>query len=183
MRTRPRSSPPARGTTLLELLVVVAVAAILLAAGAPSMGVTVAAALSASQSAEFMSAVRLARSEAARRGEWVTLCARQPGIDPPACTTDVATGWQAGWLLFVDRGERGVHDPGDELVRLREPLQGATVPATLRSVTFGPGGLSVNAASHFLFRPQAFPDDRLSRLVCLAKTGRARVLPAGQVTC
>jgi type IV fimbrial biogenesis protein FimT len=183
---RPRSPRAGRraresGLTLVELLMVVAVLGVLATAGLPSLGRTLDSSAVAAQSRELCAALRFARAEALRRGTWVTVCARQPGVEPPACAASNATGWQPGWLVFVDVGDRGRVDADDQLLRLETPLaRSSGVDGTLRAITFGAAGVSVDAASHFLFRA---PDAAVVQLVCVSKTGRPRLAPPGRTSC
>ena len=179
---------PARGFSLIELLMACAVAAILLSlAGGPLQRAVQVRALAA-QANELAQAFRLAASEAFKRAEFVTVCARSGPVDAPQCASSAGAGWQSGWIVFVDRGERALVESGDEILRLHEPLDhSGGVAGTLRSITFGANGISVNAASHFLFRPVGVApgpaQDALSQLVCVAKPGRPRVLVLGVVRC
>lgn len=109
-------SPPARGFTLLELLVVMVVVAIL--AGLSVAGFT---ALTQSQQAknasyELYSSLILARSEAIKRNADVTL-------------TPVSGSWQAGWAItWVDAAAI------TQTLKTQSALNGVvvtTAPATL----------------------------------------------------
>ena len=98
---------PARGFTMIELAVVLAIVAILLRIAAPGMSRTVAARALAAQSSEFMAALRFARSEALKRGSAVTVCAAVPPGAAPGCQGPRAADWRSGWIVFADRERRG----------------------------------------------------------------------------
>jgi type IV fimbrial biogenesis protein FimT len=125
-------------------------------------------------------ALRLARSEATKRGEQVTVCAR----DPKAAQGEVACApagldWSAGWIVFVDHGVRGRIDDGDVLIQVHQPTSRTTqVTATLRYITLQPTGISLSAASHFDFLPNGQVDAYGARRVCINKPGRLRELAA-----
>ena len=179
---------PARGFSLIDVLMACAVAAILLSLAGGPLRRSVQVRALAGQSMELAQALRFAASEAFKRAEFVTLCARSGPADAPQCATSSSSGWQSGWIVFVDRGERAFVESDDQILRLREPLDhSGGVSGTLRSITFGANGISVNAASHFLFRPFGIPpgpaQDELSQLICVAKPGRPRILALGVVTC
>jgi len=179
---------PARGITLVELLMAVAVAGVLLSLAGGSLDRTLRARAVAAHASEFAEALRFAASEAHMRAEYVTLCARAPGGSAPQCAASTTSGWQDGWIVFVDRGQHAVVDDGDVILRLQAPLDhSGGVKGTLRYVTFGANGISVNAASHFLFRPAGVApgaeQDAQSLMVCVAKPGRPRVLAAGVLAC
>jgi type IV fimbrial biogenesis protein FimT len=91
------------GHTLVEVLFVLAIAAILLGVAMPAMrGMLQQHRLSATVN-DFLAAVTLARSEALRRSAQVMLL--------PA-----GVGWSSGWVVAVDRNANLQYDAGDELV-------------------------------------------------------------------
>lgn len=107
-----------RGFTLVELLVVLAVGAILLAIASPGYAFLVNSSRLAAVTNDLVSAIQLARSEAVKRRARVTVCKTDNAMAAtPAC--NAAASWQQGWLVFVDGGARGVVDPGDTLLRLQ----------------------------------------------------------------
>lgn len=91
--------PPAiagRGFSLIELMVTLAVAAIMLSLAGPGMSQLLANSRIATQSNDMVANLALARSEAIKRGVRTTLCPSDSGT---ACT---ATAWSTGYLVFVD---------------------------------------------------------------------------------
>jgi type IV fimbrial biogenesis protein FimT len=166
------------GFSLVETMATLSIVSTLAAVGLPNLNGLVQERAAQAGSEAFRSAVRLARNEAVRRGETLTLCARDPkGGDASQTCAPRGTDWSAGWLLFIDRGERGVVEAGDRILRVHQP--GAAAGQVLGStgrLSFQPTGISFNAASNFRFVPpgQAADDDRVV-LLCLNKSGRARV--------
>ena len=57
-----------------------------------------------------------ARTEALKRGIWVTAC---PSTDQVNCSG--ANAWEAGWIVFFDKTGNGVYDPsvGDQILKVR----------------------------------------------------------------
>lgn len=84
------------GVTLIEMMIVIAIAAILLATAAPSFRSTVVRWNIDSLVDDFTTAVATARTEAATRGRSVRVCANQ------ACT---ANTWADGWFIVDSTGE------------------------------------------------------------------------------
>ena len=173
-----------RGYTVVETMVATSVLAVLTAAGVPSYSSIVGRQAVLAEVAEFQEAVSRARLEAVRRGETVTLCARAPDspLEGPHCAA-AGRDWTSGWMIFVDRSERGEMDPGDLILQVHQAsAKVGAINATLRTISFQPLGISTSAASRFQFRPQgADPGDANpsnSRLVCVSKPGRTRVLSA-----
>ncbi|SHN39222.1 GspH/FimT family pseudopilin [Rhizobacter sp. OV335] len=80
------------GVTLIELMVTLAVMAVLVTIAAPSFSRLIASNRLTSQTNEFILALNLARSEATRRGQPVTLLTK-------ATASPV---FQSGWQIFTD---------------------------------------------------------------------------------
>lgn len=89
--TMGRTRRDTAGFTLIELMVTVALMAILLAAAAPSFRDLLAAQRVRATAFSMVSDLVLARSEAVKRGASVTL-------------TPASDGWQAGWRVTVNAG-------------------------------------------------------------------------------
>jgi len=77
------------GFTLIELMVTIAIAAILLAVAIPSFITTIASNRLTANANELVTALNLARSEAVKRGQEVVV-------------RKTLTNWEDGWQVFVD---------------------------------------------------------------------------------
>jgi type IV fimbrial biogenesis protein FimT len=182
MQDRTPRRRAACGFTLIELAIVLAIAAILLRVAAPGMTRTVAARALAAQVSEFMAALRFARSEAMKRGTVVTLCAATPEQQALGCQAGRPADWRAGWIVFVDGGRRASLEPGDAVLRVQTPLlRSGGVAGTRAAISFTAAGYSADASSHFLFNPpvQAAADAPPPLLVCVSKQGRPRLAGTG----
>jgi type IV fimbrial biogenesis protein FimT len=85
------------GFTLVELMVTIAVLAILLAIGIPAFASLIASNRLTSATNELIASLQTARTEALRRNVRVTVCPAAPGAT--ACSGD----WRDGWIAFVDQ--------------------------------------------------------------------------------
>ncbi|MCS7100201.1 MAG: GspH/FimT family pseudopilin, partial [Burkholderiaceae bacterium] len=123
--------PTGRGFTLIEALVVIAIAAILLAVGVPGFSAFIERNRVAAEVNELITDLALARSEAlTRRGRVIVCRSAQPTAADATCAA--ASGdWTSGWIVFADAMDGGAsfqRDPADA----REAVIRAHVPASPR---------------------------------------------------
>ncbi|MFA6230419.1 MAG: GspH/FimT family pseudopilin [Rhodanobacter sp.] len=86
-----------RGFSLLELMITIAVMAILLAIAAPSLRDVIHRNEVSSASNALLASVSYARGEAITRGQLVSMC---PSSDGATCTTS-STAYDPGWLVYT----------------------------------------------------------------------------------
>ena len=98
-----------RGFNLLELMITVGVATIIVALAPPSFNTVLQSVRLKSQMYDFNGALDFARSEAVKRGTWVTVCA---SAAQAACGPN-GTQWESGWIVFVDPNNNHVVDVGE----------------------------------------------------------------------
>jgi type IV fimbrial biogenesis protein FimT len=99
---RVRRASSSSGFTIVELMVVVAIAAILAAIALPSFNSSMRSSRVTSQTNDFLTAINLARTEAIARSRGVTVCAADTAAGTPvAC----GTAWSQGWVVIVDTAQ------------------------------------------------------------------------------
>lgn len=86
-----------RGFTLIELMVTIAVLAIVVSIAGPSFTSMINNNRSAAVGEELAGAFNYARSEAVKRGDRVSICASSDGA-----TCSAAGTWSQGWIVFTD---------------------------------------------------------------------------------
>lgn len=124
------------GVTLLELLVALAVAGVLAALAIPAFTTLIQDNRRTVVLNELVSSLLLARSEAAKRGQAVSVCGSTAAGFP-----DCGGGenWDAGWQVFVDPDADGNLAAATDRLRVFR----VDYPVTIRITTVGPGHLSL----------------------------------------
>lgn len=151
----------ARGFTTLELLTTLAVAAVLMSIGVPSLlGFVHDSRISATTN-ELVAAVNLARAEAARRNAPVALCGSVDGRHCAASTT-----WHKGWIVSTGTGEliRTWQQPGGDP---------GTISVSAAELVFEPRGTIAEPATLRLRLPGCVGTQ--GRDITVARTGRVAV--------
>ncbi|WP_153109058.1 GspH/FimT family pseudopilin [Propionivibrio limicola] len=138
-----------RGFTLIEMLVTIAVLAIVLAIAAPSFSTIVKNSRLATETNDLMSDLALARTEAARRGRRVSLCISNNGT---TCATS-GSDWSGGRIIFSDVSPYGQIDSGDTILRVVPSASTKKITLTasgfseLRYLQFRPNGASSSSTT------------------------------------
>lgn len=115
------------GFTLIELMLVLAVLAILLLVVAPNFSSFIAEGRVSTTKGKLHSSISLARTESIKRGTRVAVC-RANNAETNCAGTSIAAGnadWSNGWLVFADDDEDSSVDAG-ELIRVQTDINAAT---------------------------------------------------------
>lgn len=115
-----------KGFTLLELMVVLAIAGVLAAIGIPAMGDFMRNSRITAAANDVMAALHFTRSEAIKRRVPVTLCTSANAVlanntaNPAATCAD--SEFLTGWIVFVDNAPVGTRDAGDLILLNHGPM-------------------------------------------------------------
>ena len=181
----PASGPRCRnGFTLIELMIAVAVLAILIMVAAPAFRDAMMNVRMSANVNDLMADLALARSEAVKRGVPVRLCRSTAGVN---CDGGAGNGnWDVGWIVFVDDNDNETRNGTELVLRARPAVQTGTtvilVPGD-RDLPFRPSGVTnVSAATNPTF---TMCDGRVTspnrgRLITISPTGRPVVT---RITC
>ena len=124
------------GFSLIELLAVTAIAAILLAAGAPSLRETIRVQQLKTASGDLFAAIGLARAQALARGEIVTVLPKGAG----------GADWRQGWTVFLDRDGDRQPGAGDTVLAEHGPLAPGMAAAFTFTTSAPPFYIAYNGA-------------------------------------
>jgi len=130
------------GFTLTELMVVLAIVAILLTIGVPSYRYVTNSYRMSAEVNGLLGDLQYARSEAIKEGQTVTTCVSTNGT---ACTG--GTAWAGGWIVFSDPNGNATVDAGETVLRVQSPFTGQ-IPDTF--------GASNTAATAITYNREGF---------------------------
>lgn len=170
--------PHSRGFTLVELMVVVAMLAILASLAAPSFADAIRRQRVEGMREEMIASIALAKVEAITRGQDVVLLHTTPC--PQAA---LATDWDCGWTVFVDINSDNALTAGEPVVH---EVQGNAGTRIQRNPATGMAQISRLG----LTQPARFEVSPVGQglgvadglLVCVARSGRVRTV-RGALAC
>jgi type IV fimbrial biogenesis protein FimT len=184
-KAQPMQRHRSSGFTLTELMVTIAILAVITGFAAPAMQTMVENYRVSSLTNEFNLALAYTRSQAVNRNMCVTMCIVQdPNAANPRCST-ATTDWNTGWMIFsnptCNNSSVAVLPINSELLQIYE---GSTTGQTLNSkignvrrISYTARGIpagALSAAAEFTVKtsnPLADP----AKTICLDMAGRARI--------
>ncbi len=177
-----------QGFTLFELIITLAIAAVVVGLAAPSFSSMIQDNRLSGQSLGFIAALNLARSEAIKRRVQVTLCKSANGQD---CVADAgATNWGQGWIVFVENvNQNATRDANEPILRVHGNLAGNNrLTGNFNftdSIAYQPSGDTVGLGTGTLALCDNRNDDALSPAIVINATGRPRLIQVNQsvMTC
>lgn len=157
------------GISLVELLVTLAVAALILGLSIPTFSAFLQSNRRAAAVNRLVSQLNHARYAALAQGEEIVVCASR---DASSCSD--ALTWSSGWITFInaDGDNPAVRDEGESLLRIAEPIGGdLRLDANRSRFKFHPLGRSGNGT--WVICNGADASEGLA--VILSTTGRVRL--------
>jgi type IV fimbrial biogenesis protein FimT len=160
-----------KGFTLIELMVVLSIIGILTSLALPSFESFIRKQESSGQINHLYTSLYLARSEAVKRNQTVTIC---KSSTKSHCGGD----WSDGWLMFEDINNNGSFDLGESLITTGQLKTGYTLRwsafGSTSYIRFDKNGMTASHNGTFKLCP-ADKDDRFASAVIVSKTARIRI--------
>jgi type IV fimbrial biogenesis protein FimT len=164
------------GFTILELMITLAIVAIVTSLAIPSLSQFIKNDRLVTQINTLVSHLAYARSEAVTRNQQVVICAR--GSD-----TSCGSDWKEGWLLFVDDGNGSLDIGTDTILRVQQTLEGQNLLFSSaligNSVIYDYRGFASDSNGTFLLCDDRGQD--FQKVISISNTGRVR--QGGNATC
>lgn len=163
-----------RGFSLIELMITIAVMAVLLAIGLPSFQGSMRSNRVATGTNELTASIALARSEAIRSPGGAALC---PSEDGSTCLPDDSP-WNNGWIVWIDGDGNGLlNGVNDRVLRYVEGTAGLDIEASTKQsiLKFDPRGRAVTPMVFTLASEVCPAGHELVRKLTLTATGQVRM--------
>lgn len=169
---------PARGFTLIELMVVLVLLAITLSLGVPSFQKLLHDNRLRAESSRFLGAINMARSEAVMRNVPVSICPSAMALTGKA---ECSGTYASGWIVYANADKDKIVDADtDEVLQIFEGLP-AGYRLTNRSgsraafelINYLPDGSSHRNRTLLFCAPRGTTDESLSIVINIV--GRARL--------
>jgi type IV fimbrial biogenesis protein FimT len=125
------------------------VVGILLAIAVPSFRYVTTANRASSEINALLGDMQMARAEAIKEGQFITICASTTGF---ACSG--ASAWNTGWIVFSNAPPLATLDVGDTILKVQGAFSGADALNSnhgITQITFNRDGFVFNLGSGFTF--------------------------------
>jgi type IV fimbrial biogenesis protein FimT len=174
------------GATLLELMVVLALSAILLTMGIPSFTSLLQANHLTSAANALVSSLHLTRGEAIKRNARVAMCPSLTGI---SCAD--GGGWHQGWVVFHDANNNAALDATEAVIQTQPAMRAGfrltgNEPVS-RYISYSPTGSArlISGAWQFgtLTVCNVSASSDTARQIIISSTGRPRTVKVVLASC
>ena len=194
------------GFTLLELLVGMAIVALLMAVGLPSYQYMANNGRISGEINGLIGDMQYARAEALKEGQNVTICSvANPAVALPSCACNGSStsscSWAGGWMVYSNPNGVTTADSSDPVLRVQPIFTGYgsatgdpfTAANSVDAVTFNRDGIASLASTTtaslaitsvtFTLNPSSGSGAPYERCLALSRLGRMKVQTNGTGNC
>lgn len=157
------------GFTLIELMVAVAVLAILTALALPSFQGTLRSNRIATTTNELLASISMARSEAIRSTHGGGVCT---STDGKACDDGA---WNAGWLVWTDSNGNEELDDSEPVIRYVQPKSKLSMSGSATLIAFDSRGRSASGEQEISLQPEGDVTEP-ARCLHISPAGQTRIV-------
>ncbi|MFC1626295.1 GspH/FimT family pseudopilin [Pseudomonadota bacterium] len=169
-----RQAASASGFTLLEIMIVIVILGVGLSLAIPNMRDGIRSYELTSRASYWLNLLNHARSEAAKRGSRVTLCASSNGT---SCATTLQSNLHQGWILWADTDGDGVRDGVETIIRTGAVVNDFTYVQSGTYISFISNGMTTTIGNARWSGTIGIcrPDSTTGRQVIINVVGRVRI--------
>lgn len=168
---RNRTVATASGFTLVELIITIAIAAILLAIALPSFKSSIRSNRVATRTNSLIATFNLARTEAIRNNHGAGVCPSSAG------TSCNGVDWDQGWLVWSDEDASGTLDADETVIRYVQPAENLDLVSAQDKFVFDRRGRLTEPAgtAQLVLKPADCPvGAKLHRTIVVSTVGQVR---------
>lgn len=162
----------ATGFTTIELMVTLAVAAIIFGIAMPQFKNMISDQQVQSANSNLYASLIYARSEAIKRSQYVVVCAKTD--DGFGCQN--STDWARGWIVFIDPDGDGYPGAVSDILKRQDTIPNLTLTGTGSNVSYQRDGRLRAAATAFVASPSPANTNVRARCVTLDLSGRPKAM-------
>lgn len=160
-----------QGFTLIELMITLAVIAIVAGIAAPSFSDMIQDNRLTTTSNELLTGLAITRSEAIKRGERAAICQSDDGS---SCSGN-ASNWHEGWVVYIDEDTDGVIDGDEDIISVHASLSSnMTLSMGASAISYDSDGLATNLSNILYFTLCDDRSDANKQGLAISITGRVR---------
>lgn len=179
-KARLRRYKPSQGFSLLELLVVISIVAILISVSVPAFTDIISNQQVKSERQSLYDALRLARAEAIKRGEIISVC---PSDNNTSCSGG-NSDWDKGWLIYANPdGDEVVDNDEEVIIAYQQESSPVIITSDITHISYAATGYLMGAVGgnyHFCSEQSDSGDG--AKTIEVTSVGRAES-KEGSATC